>query len=52
MLECLTSMPEGLSTVNKTKGARDMAQQLRALTALAEDTGLVPNTHVAHNNCP
>ena len=33
-------------TIRTTKiGAREVPWQLRALTALAEDQGLVPNTH-------
>ena len=28
-----------------------MAQQLRALTVIAEDLGLVPNTHMVAHNC-
>ena len=32
-------------------GGGEMAQQLRALSALAEDLGLAPGTHtVAHNH--
>ena len=41
-----------LKIVNKSKihGAEEMAQQLRALVALAEDISLVPNTHMVGNN--
>lgn len=35
----------------KQDGAREMAQELRALTALVEDLGLVLNTHTAAHNC-
>jgi hypothetical protein len=31
--------------------AREMLQQLRALTALPEDPGLNPSTHMATHNC-
>ena len=32
-------------------GAEEMAQQLRALTALPEDPGSIPSTHMAAHNC-
>jgi hypothetical protein len=31
--------------------AGEMAQQLRALAALAEDLGSIPSTHTAAHNC-
>jgi hypothetical protein len=33
------------------RGAREMAQQLRALAVLLEDLGSMPSTHVAAHNC-
>ena len=32
-------------------GAGEMAQWLRALAALSEDPGSIPNTHTADHNC-
>ena len=34
-----------------TLGTRNTAQQLRALAALAEDSSLVPSTHMAAHTC-
>jgi len=40
-----------LGSKEKEEGAREMAQRLRALVALAEDLDSVPSTHmVAHNH--
>ena len=36
---------------NKTKEAGEMAQQLRASTALPEDAGSIPSTHLMFPNC-
>lgn len=36
---------------NNTR-AGEMGQQLRALAALIEDTGLIPRTSMAAHNCP
>ena len=33
------------------RGAGEMAQRLRALTALPEDPGSIPSTHMAAHNC-
>lgn len=35
----------------KNHGAREMAQRLRTLAALAEDLGSVPSTHIVTHNC-
>lgn len=44
-------MFDKMKTVKSHK-AGNTAQRLRVLTALPEDLGLVPNTHVAaHNTC-
>ncbi|CAO2608825.1 hypothetical protein LEMLEM_LOCUS13963 [Lemmus lemmus] len=32
-------------------GLEEMAQRLRALTALPEDPGSIPSTHMAAHNC-
>lgn len=37
---------------NKKKGDRDMAQWLRAPTALVEDLGLIPSTHMVASQPP
>ncbi|KAK7798640.1 hypothetical protein U0070_002731 [Myodes glareolus] len=39
------------SLKKKIPGAGEMAQRLRALTALPEDPGLIPSTHMAAHNC-
>jgi hypothetical protein len=39
-----------LVLVMKLKVETDMGQQLRALTSLAENPGLVPSTHIAVHN--
>jgi hypothetical protein len=45
----MLSHPSDLGTTNL--GAGEMAQQLRALTTLAEDQGSIPSTlMVAHNH--
>ena len=38
------------ANLNHLSFSPEMVQQLRALAALAEDMGLVPNTHVATHN--
>jgi hypothetical protein len=35
-----------------TVEAREMAQQLRTLSALSEDSSLSPSTHVVVHGCP
>ncbi|XP_029420550.1 protocadherin gamma-B6 isoform X21 [Nannospalax galili] len=53
-----TSHPETLTLLFNTTtqkvhlGAGEMAQRLRELTALAEDPGLIPSTHMAATNLP
>jgi hypothetical protein len=37
---------------NKKSGALGMAQQLRALATLTEDSGPIPSIHRAAYNCP
>jgi hypothetical protein len=40
-----------LYALKNKQGARGVAQQLRALVALAEDQGSIPSTHMgAHNH--
>jgi hypothetical protein len=34
----------------RKKGARELAQQLKALDALADDSSLVPSTHILAYN--
>jgi hypothetical protein len=38
-------------SINSGLGAGEMAQQIRALAALPEDPGLIPNIHVTTHNC-
>ena len=38
-------------TLKKWRGAGEVAQWLRALAALPEDQGSIPNTHMAVHNC-
>ena len=61
ILEGLGSIPENKGSIDCTRnsfafenmavGAGEMAQRLRALTALPGDLGSVPSTHMAAHNC-
>lgn len=46
-MQSLPRLLEILSQKNQNKRPREVAQQLRILSALTEDPGSVPNTHMA-----